>query len=183
MSRVIKSEMVKDVLHPPFDQCQQYKVVREIVRLIKGQQQKQALKVLGMGGLSHTYEGQPLFPITRFLPEDEIMVLDVQDYGAPNYLWVDKDGLFPLSDASFDVVVSCDSLEHISSERRPAFLDELLRVARQYVVLAAPFDRRPNCATIAVVDRAPRPALAVVEQHPRRYPRTQRQPRPCSCAP
>jgi hypothetical protein len=124
----------------PFDQYQRYKVVQEIVRLIKGQRQGEALKVLDVGGLSHTYEGQPFLPIARFLPEEEIMVLDVQDYYGPNYLRVDEDGLFPLSDASFDVVVSCDTLEHVPPERRPAFLDELLRVARQYVVLAGPFD-------------------------------------------
>jgi hypothetical protein len=99
-----------------------------------------ALKVLDAGGLSHTREGRPFLPIVHFLPEDEITVLDVQDYDAPNYLRVDADGPFPLADTSFDVVVSCDTLEHVRPERRPAFLDELLRVARQYVVLAAPFD-------------------------------------------
>ncbi len=90
MPRGIENEMGKDVLHPPSDQYQQYKVVEEIVGLIKDQQQKQALKVLGMGGLSRTYEGQPFFPIIRFLPEDEIMVLDVQDCGAPNYLRLER---------------------------------------------------------------------------------------------
>ena len=132
--------MVEDTLDLPFDQYQRYKVVQEIVRLIKGQQQEQTLKVLDVGGLSHTYEGQPFFPISLFLPEDETMVLDVQDYSTPNYLRVDEDGSLPLSNASFDVVVSCDTLEHVPPERRPAFLDELLRVARRYVVLAAPFD-------------------------------------------
>jgi hypothetical protein len=125
-------------------------VVQEIVRLIKGQsppfippiggERGGALKVLDVGGLSHTHEGLPFFPIARFLPEDEITVLDVQDYDAPNYLRVNGDGPFPLSDAAFDVVVSCDTLEHVPPERRPAFLDELLRVARHYLVLAAPFD-------------------------------------------
>lgn len=139
MPHVVRSEMVKDVLDLPFDQYQRYKAVQEIIRLIKGQWQDK-LKVLDVGGLSHTHEGRPFFPIARFLPEDEITVLDVQDYDAPNYLRVDKAGLFPLSDAAFDVVVSCDTLEHVPPERRPAFLDELLRVARQFVVLAAPFD-------------------------------------------
>ena len=134
----IEHELVLTEL--PFDQYQRYKVVQEIVRLIKGQQQEQTLKVLDVGGLSHTYEGQPFFPISLFLPEDETMVLDVQDYDAPNYLRGSADGPLPLPDTSFDVVVSCDTLEHVPPERRPAFLDELLRVARQYVVLAAPFD-------------------------------------------
>ena len=124
----------------PFDQYQRYKVVQEIVRLIKDQQKASALKVLDVGGVSNTREGQLFFPISHFLPEDATMVLDVQDYSAPNYLRVDGDSPFPLADGSFDVVVSCDTLEHVSPGRRSAFLDELLRVARQYVVLAAPFD-------------------------------------------
>lgn len=124
----------------PFDQYQRYKVVQEIVGLIKGRHQARALKVLDVGGVSNTRDGQLFFPITHFLPEDETMVLDVQDYDVPNYLRVNGNGPFPLADASFDVVVSCDTLEHVPSGRRPGFLDELLRVARQYVVLAAPFD-------------------------------------------
>jgi len=132
--------MVEDTLDLPFDQYQRYKVVQEVVRLIRGQRQKRVLKVLDVGGFSHTYEGQPFLPISLFLPEDEVTVLDVQDYDAPNYLRGNADGPLPLPDASYDVVVSCDTLEHVPRERRPAFLDELLRVARQYVVLAAPFD-------------------------------------------
>jgi len=124
----------------PFDQYQRYKVVQEIVRLIKGQQEARALRVLDVGGVSNTRDGQLFFPITRFLPEDETMILDVQDCSAPNYLRVDGDRPFPLADGSFDVVVSCDTLEHVPPRSRPMFLDELLRVARRYVVLAAPFD-------------------------------------------
>jgi len=152
--------MVEDVLDLPFDQYQRYKVVQEIVWLIKGEHPPSfpplsrlgrggwggggdeggALKVLDVGGVSNTREGQLFFPIAHFLPDDEVMVLDVQDCDAPNYLRVDGDSPFPLANGSFDVVVSCDTLEHVRPERRPSFLDELLRVAHQYVILAAPFD-------------------------------------------
>jgi len=96
--------------------------------------------VLDVGGVSNTRDGSLFFPMAHFLPHDEVTILDVQDYDAPNYLRTDTNGPFPLPDTSFDVVVSCDTLEHVRPERRPAFLDELLRVARRYVVLAAPFD-------------------------------------------
>ncbi len=139
--------MVEDVLDLPFDQYQRYKVVKEIVGLIKGRHlpnflgdEGGTLKVLDVGGVSNTRDGQTFFPMARFLPHDEVMVLDVQDHELPGYLRVGENEPFPLSDASFDVVVSCDTLEHVRPERRPAFLDELLRVARQYVILAAPFD-------------------------------------------
>jgi SAM-dependent methyltransferase len=139
-SRLIETQHESELIELPFDQYQRYKVVQEVVRLIKAQQGARPLRVLDVGGVSNTRHGQLFFPIAHFLPEDETMVLDVQDYDAPNYLRVNGDGPFPLADASFDVVVSCDTLEHVRPERRPAFLGELLRVARQYVVLAAPFD-------------------------------------------
>jgi SAM-dependent methyltransferase len=45
----------------------------------------------------------------------------------------------PVRDAAFDAVVSCDALEHVPAEHRPAFLRELARVSRDVVVVAAPF--------------------------------------------
>lgn len=46
----------------------------------------------------------------------------------------------PFPDDSFDAVVSSDVLEHVPPARRAAFLDELRRVSRELVVVAAPFD-------------------------------------------
>jgi hypothetical protein len=40
---------------------------------------------------------------------------------------------------AFDVVISCDTLEHVPAPDRPAFLHELRRVAQHGVLLAAPF--------------------------------------------
>lgn len=46
----------------------------------------------------------------------------------------------PAADASVDVVVSSDVLEHVPDRDRARFLAELARVARALVVVAAPFD-------------------------------------------
>jgi hypothetical protein len=45
----------------------------------------------------------------------------------------------PFVASSFTAVVSIDTLEHLRRERRLPFLRECLRVARHYVVVAAPF--------------------------------------------
>jgi hypothetical protein len=47
--------------------------------------------------------------------------------------------VLPLSDSSFTTVVSIDTLEHLPRESRLPFLRECLRVARRYVIVAAPF--------------------------------------------
>lgn len=45
----------------------------------------------------------------------------------------------PLDDVSFDYVVSVDTLEHIPPEKRLEFVNDLVRVAKQRVVIIAPF--------------------------------------------
>ncbi|MGC9332509.1 MAG: class I SAM-dependent methyltransferase, partial [Anaerolineae bacterium] len=41
---------------------------------------------------------------------------------------------------SFDLVVTCDTLEHVPGSKRLGFVDELLRVTRHALLLIAPFD-------------------------------------------
>lgn len=48
----------------------------------------------------------------------------------------------PFRDASFDVVLAVDTLEHVPEKLRPAFLEECKRVARQRVVIHAPGQSR-----------------------------------------
>ncbi len=50
----------------------------------------------------------------------------------------------PFADESFDLVCSLDTLEHLPGEDRPAFLAELLRVTRDGLYVAFPFDSPSN---------------------------------------
>ena len=45
----------------------------------------------------------------------------------------------PVADASFDVVTAFDTLEHVPTRRRKAFVDELRRVAKRYVMIVGPY--------------------------------------------
>jgi len=47
----------------------------------------------------------------------------------------------PFKDESYDVVVSCDVLEHIDRSDRKQFVSEMLRVSKGFVILCAPFNR------------------------------------------
>lgn len=44
----------------------------------------------------------------------------------------------PFADKSFDVVISVDTLEHISRSNRPKIITEMLRVAKKEVIVAVP---------------------------------------------
>ena len=44
----------------------------------------------------------------------------------------------PFEDSSFDAVVSLDTLEHLPKGRRVEFCTEMVRVARDVVILSAP---------------------------------------------
>lgn len=114
----------------PFDQFQRYKCVQDIVALIKRDHPLRVLDVGGHPGL-----------ISEFLPREETYVLDIMHCDLANYIRGDGTVL-PFKDGSFDVVTSLDVYEHISFERRAAFIDELCRVTRDLVILSAPFKNR-----------------------------------------
>jgi hypothetical protein len=117
-----------DKLELPFDQYQRYKMVEELVGLIRDDR---SLRVLDVGG-------HPGF-ISVFLPEDDTFVLDTLPPEGLNCIQGDGARL-PFENGSFDLVVSIDALEHIPPHRRLEFLEEQSRASRNYVLLAAPFE-------------------------------------------
>jgi len=79
-----------------------------------------------------------LIPDARVAVVDMFPTAGLQDY-------IQASGVqLPFRDGAFDLVCSLDTLEHISGEQRPAFLSELLRVTRDGLYLAFPFDSASN---------------------------------------
>ncbi|MBI4744271.1 MAG: class I SAM-dependent methyltransferase [Actinobacteria bacterium] len=112
----------------PFDQFQRYKLVEEIVGLVKNGSEK--IRILDVGG----YPGL----ISDFLPDDETFILDVVPCDKPNYILGDGTAI-PFDDSSFDLVMAIDTLEHIPIEKRQKFISELLRVSSKYIIVMGPF--------------------------------------------
>ncbi|MEN9934526.1 MAG: hypothetical protein RLZZ387_1105 [Chloroflexota bacterium] len=125
------------VLSLPFDMVGRYRMVAEALDALRPLAGGR-LRVLDVGGLVLTRRGEPVLPAGLFLPGDDVTTLDQAALELEGYVRGDGRGLaFP--DDSFDVIVSCDVLEHVPAPDREAFWRELLRVARYGVALTAPF--------------------------------------------
>jgi len=123
-----------DLADLSFDLYSRHRILERVAECARRSHDQAALDVLDVGGF-------PCYA-PRFLSSDRVVVADVIDPGgpAPSSRYVRADGAaLPFADGSFDVVASLDSLEHVSPERREAYVAELLRVSRRYVVILAPF--------------------------------------------
>lgn len=130
-------EMEPEARVTPFDQFGRYHMLRETIDACRVALGAGAFTILDVGGY---YEDNrtPTLPSRRFLSNDDVTVVDVVPCDLPGYVQGDGTAL-RFDDASFDFVVSADTLEHIPRPRRADFWRELLRVARHGVVLLAPF--------------------------------------------
>ncbi len=122
----------------PFDQVGRYQMIREAITAARPALGGGYLRILDVGGFFRNAYGQAMLPIQTFLPDDDCTVIDQHPITMPGYIQGDGRRI-AADDSAFDVVVSCDTLEHIPRPDRPAFWHELLRVARYGVILAAPF--------------------------------------------
>src|SRR5260370_1292352 len=119
-----------------FDLYERYEMASRIVRTLR---KAPACSVLDVGGYS-----EPLWPgfeslVSSFLPEADSFVVDLhREPGLKNYA-VASGMELPFLDRSFDFVMAQDALEHVPFESRPKFIQEALRVARDFVLLSFPF--------------------------------------------
>jgi hypothetical protein len=132
-----------DPLALPFDQYQRYAAAAQIADEIRAYLGRPCLRVLDVGGFSRTQEGHSILPLAHFLPKDRVAGVDLVAESMPGYALASGLSL-PFGCRSFDLVISCDTLEHIVPSCRAAFVDELLRVTNEFLVLIAPFDSEAN---------------------------------------
>ena len=141
-----------DLLTLPFDQFQRYTAVAQVANALRSALDRQQLRVLDVGGFAMTPIGNAMLPLTHFLPSDLAIVTDLVETVLPNYVR-SSGARLPFRSKAFDLVVTCDTLEHVPLPDRPAFIDELLRVAGHIVLLMAPFhDERTRRAEYVVRD-------------------------------
>lgn len=115
-----------------FDHFQRYRMVSQLIEGIEGER----LRILDIGGA--------LGYLPLFVEKHDVLVLDRVWEDSPSSLRYAEDTL-PFSRESWDVVVSVDTLEHIPQAQRESFLQEMMRVAKNIVILCCPFDD-PNVA-------------------------------------
>src|SRR3954466_13323603 len=114
-------------LELPIDQFQRYLLTSRLVRLLDV---PPGGRILDLGGAPG--------PIELFLPEYEVIVLDIQGEHPGGRFVIADGGALPFPDDAFDAVVSLDTLEHVPTSVRSSFLSEARRVSTGAVVLSAP---------------------------------------------
>lgn len=127
------------LLRLPFDQYGRYRMVREAVDTARQALGRERLTILDVGGYYADSDGTPRLPSQQFLGDQELTVLDLPACDLPGYVQGDGTAM-TFDDSSFDLVISCDTLEHIPPDLRDKFAHELARVAHYGVLLICPID-------------------------------------------
>jgi GT2 family glycosyltransferase len=155
---------LKDI---PFDLYQRYILLEQIGKLFRPRES--TYNVLDVGGHTPSFWTGFSSLAGVLIPDARVVVVDiVPTAGLHNY--VQASGVrLPFRDGAFDLVCSLDTLEHIPGEHRPAFLSEILRVTRDGLYLAFPFDSASNrwaeCMVFECANVAPGNPVQVLPEH------------------
>jgi ubiquinone/menaquinone biosynthesis C-methylase UbiE len=127
---------------PAFDFYERYILLKPVGELFRPRETP--YRVLDVGGNTPaSWQGFSSVAAT-LIPDASVAVVDVYPRAElKNYIQAAGHAL-PFPDNSFDLVCSLDTLEHISGKDRPAFLAELLRVSRDGLYVAFPYDSPSN---------------------------------------
>ena len=143
-----------DVLDLPFDQYQRYRLVMDLLDEVRGD--ARPLSILDVGGRTAL--------LRSFLPDDQVVLVDVEASGEPGLVLGDGSAL-PFADGAFDAVLAFDTLEHVPPSARPAFTAELARVARRWVMIAGPYAAPEVDEAERLLERFLREKLAVEHRY------------------
>lgn len=143
-----------------FDQYQRYRIAAEIIMLLKEAHHSanEPWQILDVGGYFPTIDG--ILPVVSFLPDDTTLVIDTVAYDGANYQQASGTAI-PFPNQHFDIVISCDTLEHVPADQRTTFLAELRRVARHAVIVAAPH----NLSGVRQAEHVLNDQLLLLKQH------------------
>jgi O-antigen biosynthesis protein len=133
-------ETDKAVLSLPFDSYERYRVTADVIDIIWPARRGRSVRILDVGGHFSS--------LKHFLPQHQVVVADLKEPPAFTYrasvpflcdAYVRAaGGKLPFPDHSFDLVTAHDTLEHVPETDREMFLDDLLRVAKRFVLIHGP---------------------------------------------
>lgn len=119
-------QIPKKLKNESFDYVGRYQLVGEILSRYFAQPPKNVLDVGGRGGF------------LDILTDASVTILDEE--GTETEKVSKGDGSkMDIKDNSYDAVITCDTLEHIPKKDRKKFINELIRVSNDLVILCAPF--------------------------------------------
>jgi ubiquinone/menaquinone biosynthesis C-methylase UbiE len=122
----------------PFDYYGRYRLAADVVGAVRTSPPASVLDVGGGPG-----------SLASFLTGDRVVASDIAlstwHEAAPSLILADGTAL-PFPSGAFDVAVSLDTLEHVVPAKRPALLQELVRVSRGWALVVCP------CATDGVAE-------------------------------
>jgi glycosyltransferase involved in cell wall biosynthesis len=77
--------------------------------------------------------------------KEQIDILDLPDNDYENYIQASALNM-PIKDGAYEIVTACDVFEHIPEKDRSRFIEELIRVSSNYVILCGPMYKPESAA-------------------------------------